>query len=189
MPYRNQIQWPLARIAPVAKYTVLLLVLILLSGCGDDLSDLQAYVDEVKARKPSGIEPLPKVKPYKSFSYTAENRRDPFDSSIIADLTAQGGGPRGDPLLRPDPNRIPEFLESFPLDTLRMVGTLELAGDLWALVKTPDGTIQRVREGNYAGHNNGQITSITDTAILLAEIVPDGFDGWMERESSIALSE
>jgi len=187
VPYRNQNQWPLARIAPVAKYTALLLVLTLLSGCGDDLGDLQAHVDDVKAKKPSGIEPLPKVKPYKSFSYVAENRRDPFDSSIIADLT-QAGGPRGDPSLRPDPNRIPEFLESFPLDTLRMVGTLELTGDLWALVKTPDGTIQRVREGNYAGHNNGQITKITDDEILLAEIVPDGFEGWMERESSIALS-
>jgi type IV pilus assembly protein PilP len=70
-----------------------------------------------------------------------------------------------------------------------MVGTLNQGGTDWALVQTPDGTIQRVTSGNYMGQNYGKITQISDASIMLREIVPDGFGGYMEREGSVALSE
>ena len=93
------------------------------------------------------------------------------------------------PQLSPDPNRTPEFLESFPLDTLRMVGTLSQGEYLWALIRTPDSTIQRVSEGNYMGQNYGKVVQVSDGDIKLTEIVPDGYGGWRERASSVALSE
>jgi type IV pilus assembly protein PilP len=171
----------------VASFGALALAALLLVGCGRDIRDLQAYVAEVKMRKPPGIEPLPEIKPYEMFEYQAEHLRNPFDPSAIA------GQPTGEQVassdVSPDPNRTPEFLEGFPLDTLRMVGTLEQSGRLWALIKTPDATIQRVAQGNYMGQNNGKITLISDASIKLMEIVPDGFGGWRERESLVALSE
>lgn len=165
------------------------LVSLLLVGCGRDMHDLQAYVSEVKLRKPAGIEALPEIKPYEKFEYQAEGLRDPFDASVIARQPDSAGEQTAQNGLSPDPNRPTEFLESFPLDTLRMVGTLEQSGQLWALIKTPDTTVQRVARGNYLGQNNGLVTSITDANIEITEIIPDGFGGWREREGMVALSE
>ncbi len=91
--------------------------------------------------------------------------------------------------IRPDVNRPREALEEYPLDSLRMVGTLEQGGQMWALVRAEDGTIHRVQPGNYVGQNYGRITRITESKIELVEIVPDGLGGWMERPATLALSE
>lgn len=91
--------------------------------------------------------------------------------------------------MRPDSNRPREALEAFPLDTLRMVGTLDQGGQSWGLVRANDGTIHRVQPGNYLGQNHGRIANITEYEIELVEIVPDGLGGWIERQASLALSE
>lgn len=160
----------------------------LLTGCGKNMNDLEQYVDEVKARKPAGIEPVPQPKPYVKFEYLSDNRRDPFDASVLASselVTTK----RPTSNVHPDANRPPEFLESFPLDTLRMVGTMEQDNRLWALVQTPDTTIQRVSAGNHMGQNYGKIDAISEYSIDLTEIIPDGFGGWRKRNQTIALSE
>ena len=80
-------------------------------------------------------------------------------------------------------------MENFPLDTLRMVGTLEQKGTLWALVQTPEKTIQRISAGNYLGQNNGKVLEVSDAGIKLEEIIPDGFGGWRKRDGAIGISE
>lgn len=163
-------------------------VFLLIAGCSGNLSDLEAWVAEVKARPQEGIEPLPEIIPYKAFSYVKGSKRDPFDESIFRPQVASTAK-KVSSSISPDPNRVPEYLESFPLDTLRMVGTMTQDQQNWALIKTPDNTIQRVLTGNYLGQNNGKIIDVTDDGVALVEIIPDGFGGWRERESSIALSE
>ena len=160
----------------------------LLTGCGKNMYDLEQYVDEVKSRKPAGIESVPQPKPYVKFEYQAANRRDPFDASVLAasDLVINK---RPTSEIYPNANRPIEFLESFPLDTLRMVGTMEQEEQLWALIQTPDTTIQRVSPGNHLGQNYGKINAISEYSIDLTEIIPDGFGGWRKRNQTIALSE
>ena len=165
-----------------------LLTVVVLTGCTEGTSDLEAWVADVKSRPQKGVEPLPEVIPYKTFIYDKANKRDPFDDSIFRPKIGQTA-PKHFSSITPDTNRVPEYLESFPLDTLRMVGTMQQDNQTWALIKTPDNTIQRVLDGNYLGQNNGKIISITDDKVELAEIVPDDFGGWKERSSSIALSE
>ena len=167
---------------------ILCISVISLSGCSEGTSDLEAWVADVKARPQQGVEPLPEVIPYKTFAYNENNKRDPFDASIFRPKIGQTG-PKHFSSITPDSNRVPEYLESFPLDTLRMVGTMQQENQTWALIKTPDNTIQRVLSGNYLGQNNGKIISISDDVVELAEIIPDEFGGWRERSSSIALSE
>ncbi len=174
----------------VLRICLFTLLLIQITGCARSMSDLQAYAAEVKSREAPGIKPLPEIRPYRQFTYIAENRRNPFDASIFeSKLAAEAAKQTSDPTIRPNANRTPEFLESFPLDSLKMVGTLSQDGQLWALIKTPDKTIQRVSNGNYLGQNNGVIHQISDAGIDLAEIIPDGYGGWREQESYIALSE
>ena len=69
------------------------------------------------------------------------------------------------------------------------VGILEQAGVTWGLVETKEGTIHRVKAGNYMGQNHGKITHITEDKIELTEIVPNGTGGYSERQASLALAE
>ncbi len=165
-----------------------ILVPLLLTACsGDNLDDLRTYAQEVKARKHGSIEPLPEIKPHETFLYQASDLRDPFEPAPFAvAATAATAGANG---LRPDMNRRREPLEEFPLDTLRMVGTLDRKQERWGLVQAKDGTVHRVKTGNYIGQNYGKIVTISEQEIDLVEIVPDGLGGWTERKASLALTE
>jgi type IV pilus assembly protein PilP len=158
-----------------------------LYGCGNShkRKELEAYVQRVESRSIKEIEPLPELKPYDTFTYAATNVRSPFIPSLSEDLTkkvsATGNG------IHPDVNRHKEALESFPLDSLRMVGTLEKDKKRWALIVDPSGTVYRLTRGNFVGQNHGHIESVDDEKVVINEIVPDPSGGWRERKASIAL--
>ncbi len=155
------------------------------SACSSDNDDLDKYINEVKARPGGRIDPLPEITPYEIFTYVAdaEQIRSPFvpDTPQVA-----AGGGTG---LRPEEDRSPEFLESHSLDTLRMVGTLDISETLYGLVQTSDGLIHRVVPGNYMGQNDGRITAITESEIDIVEIISDGIGGYIERDAAISLSD
>ncbi len=157
-----------------------------LAGCGGDMDDLDRYVNEVKARPGGRIEPLPEITPYEVFTYVAD--REKFRSPFVPDSPqASAGGPVSG--LRPIDDRSREFLEQFPLDTLRMVGTLALGETNYGLVQTSDGLIHRVVPGNYMGQNDGRITNVDESEIQLVEIISDGIGGYLERDAAVGLSD
>jgi type IV pilus assembly protein PilP len=156
--------------------------LSLLAACSNDMDDLRTEVKSIKDAPGSGIEPLPEVKPYETFTYAAANQRSPFEPG----LSAAASSPNA---VRPDANRPREFLEQFSLDTMRMVGTVKLKGSLYGLVQTRDGLVHRVLPGNHVGQADGRITTIDEGKISLIEIVPDGMGGFIERPAALALSE
>ena len=171
------------------RLSICLLSAFTLSACNNsNVKDLQSYVDEVKSQQQSKIEPLPEFAPYETYLYNASNERDPFTPPVNAkprnDVAQTSGNG-----ISPDFNRPREPLESEPLDSLRMVGTLKKAGQAFALIRMSDSTIHRVRPGNYAGQNYGKIVNISESEIEVTEIIPDGLGGWMERQASLALSE
>lgn len=159
------------------------LVLVLgLAGCGGgDMQDLQTFVTETGKDMQGKIEPLPEVKVYEPFSYNAFDLPDPFKPRKLS--TGGGGG------MQPDFNRPKEPLESFSLETLKMVGMLSKQGVIHAVIKTPDNAIYHVKKGNYAGQNFGLITQITDSEVSLREIVQDSAGDWSERTSALILQE
>jgi type IV pilus assembly protein PilP len=151
----------------------------LLAACSSADDELQSFINETKHESGGRVEPLPEVKPYETFTYSATNLRSPFLPS----------SPSGNGGLRPDPKRNREFLEQFPLDTLKMVGTLKLAGATYGLVQTKDGLVNRVLTGNFIGQNDGRITDITASKIVIREIVPDGAGGYIERPAALTLTD
>lgn len=157
-----------------------------LTACGSDNDDLDRYINDTKAKPGGRIEPLPEITPYEVFTYVAdaEGVRSPFvpDTPQVATSGADGG-------IRPDSERSREFLEGFPLDTLRMVGTLDIGGTTYGLVQTSDGLIHRVVPGNYMGQNDGRITDISESEIDIVEIISDGIGGYIERDAAISLSD
>ena len=165
---------------------LMLAATLVLGACSSDMDDLDQYINEIKLRPGGRIEPLPEITPYDVFSYTADvdGLRSPFvpDSPQAARGSANDG-------MRPDETRSREFLESFPLDTLRMVGTLQLGDTNFGLVQTSDGLVHRVIPGNYMGQNDGRIIAIRDSEIELVEIISDGIGGYLEREAAVALAD
>lgn len=166
----------------IRSTTLLTAILLALAGCASDMGELQLQVTEIKSRPGERIEPLPEIKPYEAFAYSASSMRSPFIPSVPS---------RGDvaSAVRPDIKRSREFLEQFPLDTMRMVGTLQLQGRNYALVQGKDGLVHRVLPGNFMGQNDGRIVGITSTKISIIEIVPDGLGGYIERPAALALTE
>jgi type IV pilus assembly protein PilP len=151
---------------------------LLLSGCGGNDKDLEAYVAEVLKRPGGAVEPLPTIEPYEPFYYSSIDRRSPFDlpKKQIADAISG-----------PDMNRPKEKLEQFALDSLRMVGTMGQQSERWVLISAPDGDVHRITIGNYLGKNFGKITSINKQSISIIETVPDNQGGWMQRKAELTL--
>ena len=156
-------------------------VLVLLQACMPAADDLQQFVADSKARPGGRIEPLPQIKPYETFAYEADYLRSPFEPHTPAVAEGPDNG------IRPDTRRPREFLEEFPLDTLKMVGTLTKSGETYGLIQTNDGLIHRVVSGNFMGQNEGRVIVVTESEIQLVEIIPDGLGGYLEREAAVAL--
>jgi type IV pilus assembly protein PilP len=159
-----------------------------LTGCGgEQFSDLKQFVKESGEGLRGRVEPIPEVRQFEPFAYNAFDLPDPFKPrKTVADT--RGGGAGGGP--RPDLNRRKEALEAFPLESLQMVGTLEQKQVRFALIKTPDNNLYRVKSGNYLGQNFGVVTSISEATVTLKEVIQDSSSGsWTERTSSLQLLE
>lgn len=173
----------------LAKAALIAMAGLLVVGCsGDKLSDLRSFVKKEQAKPGGRVEPLPEVKPFESFTYRPAGRKSPFEPWGVSSGVAKASG-SSTAGLHPDLNRRREPLESFPLDTLRMVGTLAQKGMVWAIIKAPDGLVYRVKRKNYLGQNHGRIIKITEDKVELVEIVPDGLGGWRERRASLVLAD
>lgn len=158
-------------------------VTLTLAGCSGGDADLRAYVQQVKARPGPPLDPLPVMQQFETFEYSAQNMRDPFSAPLPERESSSSSG------LGPDPNRRKELLESFPLDSLDMVGTLGMGPDMVGLIVDPEGVVYRVRPGNYMGQSDGRILAVHEDRIDLVELVPDGAGGWIERDATVALDD
>lgn len=153
-------------------------------ACGGSRDDLESWVEQVKTRRGAPLEPLPVLKTFDAFAYDAFDLREPFAPWEEADdrvASTGGAGPR------PDPDRRKEALESFPLDSLDMVGTIGMGESMFGLIKAPDGVVYRIRPNNYVGQSDGRITGIHEDRIELVELIPNGVGGWIEEPALIPL--
>lgn len=160
---------------------------ILLGGCSSgSFSDIDQFMAETQAQPSGEIEPVPIFKPYTVFRYNSGVERSPFEVPIkvreIANLARSSN-------VKPDLNRVKEQLESFSLEALSMVGTLERKGTVWALIDDGQGSVHQVLKGNYVGRNYGQILEIRHDSLAVIEIISNGKDSWIERPRTLKLKD
>lgn len=173
------------------NFALLFIVSLLMLSCvrQDPLTDLRAFVAEQDSRPRGTIPPPPEFTAPDFVSYTASSQRSPFQAPRPIELVqAEVDVPKSD--VQPDFTRVKEYLESFRIENISMVGTMTgLEGDnvLWALVKDEQGEVHRVQAGNYLGRNFGRIIDVNETQIDLIEIVPSGQDSWVERPRVILI--
>jgi type IV pilus assembly protein PilP len=160
-----------------------------LTGCfGSKDSDLQQWMVAQKGNTPAKITPISEPKKFKPQPYTQESVMEPFNNQKLLQALRKES-PQSTinlALISPELSRKKEALESFPLDTVSMVGTLNKQNTLVGLLRV-DKLLYQVKVGNYVGLNYGRITKISDSEIVLREVAQDAAGEWIERKVNLQL--
>jgi type IV pilus assembly protein PilP len=164
---------------------------VLLPACGSSgQEDLQAWMAEQRTLTKPHVQPNPEPKKFTPQAYTQEASTDPFSNQKLTQAlkreSAQSTSNAG--LVAPELARRKEPLESYPLDSMQMVGSLMKEGLPVALLRV-DNLIYQVRPGNYVGQNYGKIMKVGETDVVLREIVQDAAGEWIERTATLQLQE
>ncbi len=163
---------------------LLLLMGLALAGCGGDVhDDIKTWMKDSTANLKGRVPPLPEIKAFPIVSYDAGDQLDPF-RPLAADPEKKVTGSG----IKPDLERRREPLESFPLESLKMVGLLQRDKMKHAIVRVGSNVYQ-VKIGNYLGQNFGIITDIKDSEVQIKELVQDPAGDWVERTSKLQLQE
>lgn len=166
------------------KRQVLIYLSLCLAACGGtEGDDLDKFMADAARDMRAKVDPLPEVKPYVPIEYNSDGQlSDPFKARKAQSTKTTG--------VQPDFNRPKEPLEAYPLESLQYVGSLSKDNLQYALIKTPDNSIQQVSIGNYMGQNFGIVTEINESEVVLKEIIQDEMSGdWAEQSSSVSLQE
>ena len=161
----------------------------LLAGCGgEEHGDLKQELAQLTKDYRGQVPPLPQVRPYEPVPYTSEGQVDPFRSDRIEVAQLGDKGQKVPEAVLAHEKRVKEPLESFPLESITMLGTITQDKETFALVKAGP-NLYRVKIGNYMGQNFGVITGIDEGGIKLKELVQDSNGEWTERTSGLQLVE
>ncbi len=168
------------------KVIAIIFLSLLATACQQaEKENLAQFVENSNNMKAKEIEPLPNIKPVEPYAYSAQGFSDPFNvenlkPKRVVSARSDGG---------PDTNRRREPLENYPLDSLKMVGTLFRADEQRAIIQTPEGAVQTVVAGNYLGQNYGKIISIDENEIVVEEQVLNSAGTWVGRDASIKVDQ
>ena len=159
---------------------------LVLAGCADEQTDLRAWMAEVRRTTPPVSEVIPEPKKFEPYRYQSAEQVAPFDPEKLS--SAIKVADRRSSTLAPDMRRRKEPLESYPTDTIQMVGHLQQRGRMLALLQA-DQMVYQARVGNYVGQNYGLITRISENEVKVKELVQDTTGDWVERETTLQLQE
>jgi len=159
----------------------------LVSGCGAELDELRGWMEQQKREVKPNVSPLSPPRKFDPQPYAGVDGVEPFSSQKLAvALKRDERAPSS--LLATELNRRKEPLESYPLDSMSMVGSMNRLGRPFALLKV-DGLLYQVKPGDYIGQNYGRILKIGEGELVLREVVQDAAGEWIERNSTLQLAE
>jgi type IV pilus assembly protein PilP len=163
-----------------------------LAACGSsENEEIQKWMAEQRANTKPQVQPIPEPKKFAPQDYTMEAAIEPFSMQKLTQALkrdSQQAGTASAALLTPELNRRKEPLESYPLDAMTMVGSLNKQGLPVALIKV-DNLLYQVKTGNYLGQNYGRILKVGETEVVLRELVQDAAGEWVERTATLQLQE
>jgi type IV pilus assembly protein PilP len=161
--------------------------LVVLAGCGAEQEELTQWMEQQRREVKPSVTPLTPPKKFSPQAYVALSGVEPFSAQkLTVALKQEARQPNS--LLAAEINRRKEPLEAYPLDSMRMVGSVMRSGRPYALLRV-DNLLYQVKQGDYIGQNYGKITKISETDVALREIVQDAAGEWIERASALQLQE
>ena len=158
-----------------------------LAACSGEQEELAQWMDQQRREVKPNVSKIEAPKKFNPQAYLALASVEPFSTQKLSvALKQQERQPNS--LLASEINRRREPLESYPLDSMTMVGSVVRTGRPYALLRV-DNLLYQVKQGDYLGQNYGKITKISETDVSLREIVQDAAGEWIERVSALQLQE
>src|SRR5262249_11474981 len=152
--------------------------------------ELQQWMTTQRASTRPQVTPIPEPKKFTPQAYTEETATDPFSSIKLTQALKRDSAQATSnaALVAPELARRKEPLEAYPVDSMRMVGSLIKEGQPVALLRV-DNLLYQVKPGSYLGQNYGKIVKVSETEVQLREIVQDAAGEWTERTATLQLQE
>ena len=171
----------------LVRLTLAILGATALVGCGAELDELQLWMEQQRREVKPNVPPLQPPKKFDPQPYAAADAVEPFSTQkLTVALKRDERVPSS--LLAGELKRRKEPLEAYPLDNMTMVGSVNKQGRPFALLRV-DGLLYQVKVGDYMGQNYGRVLRISDTDLVLREVVQDAAGEWIERNSTLQLLE
>jgi len=161
-----------------------------IQGCGSQEQEpLALWMQRERALIKPSVKPIPEPSKFEAYQYTSEALTEPFSQEKLAGILGSGQTTnQRSALIDAELERRKQPLESFPLDSMAMVGTMQRKNGLTALVRVGS-LLYQVKAGAYLGQNFGRVTLIAENEIKLREVAQDATGEWMERSAALQLQE
>ena len=164
------------------KIHIILGSLFVLSGCSSGgYSDIDKWMKVEEKTVAKKIPPIEDAKVFQPVTFVA--RDDPFKEKVVTNLETLEKNKYA-----PDANRRKEPLEKYSLEQLKITGMIVKDGQMFAIVKSPDGKNNYVTKGNYIGSNYGEIVNVDESQLKLEERVLDA-DEWKVKNSVLLFAQ
>ena len=171
----------------VSRWVTPVLLLLMLAACGAETEELQDWMARQQREVKPNVTPLSPPTKFDPQPFSSAQAVDPFSNQkLTVALKMEARQPNS--MLGAELNRRKEPLEAYPLDGMTMVGSVAKLAQPFALLRV-DNLLYQVKQGDYIGQNYGRITKITETQIVLREIVQDAAGEWIERPGTLQLQE
>ena len=168
-----------------ARLLIVAVAVASLAGCGAELDELQGWMEQQRREAKPNVPPLQPPKKFDPQPYAAADGVEPFSTQkLTVALKRDERAPSS--LLAGELQRRKEPLEAYPLDSMSMVGSVNKQGRPFALLRV-DGLLYQVKVGDYMGQNYGRVLRVTESEIVLREVVQDAAGEWIERNSALQL--
>jgi type IV pilus assembly protein PilP len=161
-----------------------------IQGCGSkEQEPLALWMQRERELIKPSVQPIPEPTKFETKQYIYETLTEPFSQEKLAGILKSGQSVnQRSALIDAELERRKQPLESFPLDSMAMVGTMQRKDGLVALVKVGS-LLYQVKAGAYLGQNFGRVTLIAENEIKLREVAQDTAGEWMERSAALQLQE
>ena len=173
------------------KYAYPLTLCLVLAACGGgDHDDLRKWMKENSKDLRGNIPKLPPVIPYQPVPYSADGLLEPFNSAKIEPESKRGSANSSKPgALQPNFEARElrnSLLEKYPLESLRMIGLLNINKQPIAVIQVEQ-HVKQIKTGDYIGQDFGIVTKISEQEVTLNELIQDSTGDWSERKSTLQM--
>ena len=169
------------------RVLVVALTATLLAACGAEIGELQQWMEQQRREAKPNVPPLQPPKKFDPQPYVAAGAVEPFSTQKLT-VALKRDERQPSSLLAAEVNRRKQPLEAYPLDSMAMVGSVSKQGRPFALLRV-DNLLYQVKVGDYMGQNYGRVLRVSDSDLVLREVVQDAAGEWIERNSTLQLQE
>ena len=161
-----------------------------LAACsGEGHDDLKQWMADNSKDLRGSVPKLPEVLPYQPVPYDVEGMLDPFKPNKIEPESKNRQGAANGGAFQPDFDARElrnSLLEKYPIESLRMIGFLNINKKPMAVIQVED-KVKQIKVGDYIGLDFGMVTQISDREVELRELIQDSAGDWSERKSTLYL--